>query len=142
MSKMGSLTIDFEDVDDICPHCKTRFVVSRGSVYDKGAPFSIYMAALHECGNGRTAHIGIAIKEGYGPFTEKCAATLQAVNGGVNFEMAVVDPEYSPWNNLDYLGRMLGCDEVLVCPLKETFFHVADHVITENPTINNYLMGQ
>ena len=136
---MSNLTIDFQDVFESCPHCEETFTVSRGSVYDNGEGASIYLAALHECGSGRTAHIAIAVKEGYGEFTETCAASIQIVNGGDDFEMSLVDPEYSPWKDLDYLGRMLRREELLSGSLKDTFFHIADHIVTENPTINTYL---
>src|SRR5437899_567639 len=136
---MSDLTIDFQDVFEGCPHCEETFTVSRGSVYDEGEGASIYLAALHECGGGRTAHIAVAVKEGYGVFTETCAASLQIVNGGENFEMSLVDPEYSPWKDIGYLGRMLRRDEVLSGWLKDTFFHLADHIVTENPTVRAYL---
>ncbi|MBL8182986.1 MAG: hypothetical protein JNL64_15415 [Blastocatellia bacterium] len=134
---MSDLTIDFQDVIESCPHCEERFTVSRGSVYDNGKGASIYLAALHECGGFRTAHVAIAVKEGYGDFTETCAASLQIVNAGTECQMALVDPEYSPWKDLDYLGRLLYKEEL--GSLKEAFFHIADQIVTQNPTINTYL---
>src|SRR5215218_10274543 len=110
---MSDLTIDFQDVFERCPHCEETYTVSRGSVYDNGEGASIYLAALHECGSGRTAHVAIAMREGYREFTETCAASIQIVNGGDDFEMSLVDPEYSPWKDLDYLGRMLRREEIL-----------------------------
>lgn len=136
---MSDLTIDYQDISQSCPHCHETYTVSRGSAYDNGAGASIYLAALHDCGSGRRAHVAIAVKQGYGGFTETCAATLQIVAGETEFEMSLVDPEYSPWKDIDYLGRMLHREEVLRGSLKNAFFHIADHIVTENPSINGYL---
>lgn len=83
--------------------------------------------------------MAIAVKAGYEDFAETSAVALRVVNGGPNFEMLVVDFENSPWINESYLGRMLSRHEVLGGSLKETFFHLADHIVSENPTINEYL---
>lgn len=138
---MSNLTIDYQDVFDSCRHCQKGFTVSRGSVYDEGDGASIYLAALHECGGGRAAHVAVAVKAGYQEFTETCAASMQIVDGGANFDVSLVDPEYSPWKDVNYLGRMLRQSEVIDSPLKNTFFHIADHIVWENPTINEYLSG-
>ena len=136
---MSQIDIDFHDVNESCPHCKELFTVSRGSVYDGSEGVGIYLAALHNCSGGRTGHLAIAVKEGYGGSTETWAAALQVVSGEMNFEMSLVDPEYSPWKDTDYLGRMLHRDEVIAGSLSDTIFHIADHIVTENLTVNSYL---
>ena len=137
---MSELTIDHQDVEDRCSHCGETFVVSRGSVYADGEGASIYLAALHHCHGSRVAHVAIAVRAGYEGVGEASAAVFQVRNGGENFEMSVTDPQDSPWHGTDYLGRILTRDEVLSSPLKHVFFHIADHVVVENPTINPYLL--
>lgn len=137
---MSELTIDYQDIQETCVHCGTSYTVSRGSVYDNGEGASIYLAALHQCEAGRVAHVVISLRGGYEGVGETCAAVLQVRNGGENLEMSLTDPEYSPWNGVDYLGRILTRDEVLGSSTsKNMFFHIADHVVTQNPTINTYL---
>ncbi len=136
---MSELTIDYQDVREKCAHCEADYTVSRGSVYDDGEGVSIYLAALHECQGGRVAHLAIAVREGYETVTETCAVVLQVRNGGEQFEMSLMDPQYSPWNGLDYLGLIMTRLEVLESVHKELFFHIADHIVVENPTINSYL---
>lgn len=137
---MSELTIDYQDVIEDCPHCGETFTVSRGSVYDSGEGASIYLAALHQCVRGRAVHLAIAVREGYAGFTETCAAVLQVRNDGENFQMALTDPKYSPWKGVDYLGRILTRVEVVDSASKDVFFHIADHVVVDNPTINSYLL--
>jgi hypothetical protein len=139
---MSDLTIDYQDVQEACFHCGAIYTVSRGSVYDKREGASIYLAGLHQCGKGRVVHLAVAVREGYEAFTETCAAAIQVINDGTNFEMSFVDPKSSPWQDVDYLGRILTRDEVLNNILKNTFFHIADHIVVGNPTINEYLCPQ
>jgi len=138
---MSDLSIDFQDSQETCPHCRATYPISRGSVYDGGEGASIYLAAMHQCECGRTAHIAIAVRAGYKDFSENCAAAMQVRVGEHNYEFSTVDPEDSPWNGLDYLGRFLRRDEVLESPSKEVFFHIADHVVLENPTIKSFLLN-
>jgi hypothetical protein len=136
---MSELTIDFQDVQETCLHCGALYTVSRGPVYDNHEGASIYLAGLHQCVEGRVVHLAIAVREGYEAFTETCAAAIQVKNGGANIEMSLVDPKFSPWQDVNYLGRILSRDEVQKSVLKDTFFHIADHIVLENPTINEYL---
>lgn len=138
---MSELSIDYQDVREQCGHCGSAYTVSRGSVYDQGEVASIYLAALHQCEEGRVAHFAIAIREGYEGIGETCAAVLQVRNGGENFELSLVDPDYSPWNGAEYLGRIMTRKEVLESAAKEIVFHIADHVVIENPTISSYLLA-
>ncbi|HEV7698606.1 MAG TPA: hypothetical protein VGO43_00105 [Pyrinomonadaceae bacterium] len=136
---MSDLSIDYQDIQETCADCGAAYTVSRGSVYDDGEGASIYLAGLHQCIEGKVAHLVVAVRPGYEKCTEKCAAAIQIRNGGANLEMSLVDPDLSPWKDLDYLGRILTRDEVLQSVHKDTFFHIADHVVLENPTINDYL---
>ena len=136
---MSDLSIDFQDTQDTCGHCGATYVVSRGSVYDSGEGASIYLAALHQCDSARVAHIAIAVRAGYKDFSETCATAMLVRVGEHNFEFSTVNPEESPWNGLDYLGRFLRREEILESPAKEVFFHIADHVVLENPTIISFL---
>ena len=139
---MAYFTIDYQDVLEQCTHCDDYYTVSRGSVYDEGVGASIYLAALHACNGNRVAHIAIAIRAGYEDVAEKCAAVLQVRNRGENFDMSLEDPQDSPWNGIDYLGRILTRLEVLGGGHKDIFFHLADYLVVENPTMNTYLSGE
>src|SRR6185369_806185 len=136
---MSKLTFDYQDAKDTCSHCGQTYIVSRGSVYHAGEGASIYLAALHQCHGSPVAHLAIAVRAGYGGLSETSAAVLQVRNGGENFDMSVTNPDDSPWCGTDYLGRILTRDEVLSSSSKDTFFHIADHVVVGNPTINSYL---
>ena len=138
---MSQITIDHQDVSQTCDHCHKTFDVSRGSVYEDGEGFSIYLAGMHECHSGRSVHLAIAVREGYKEFQETCAVAMQVRATETDFEMFVADVKDSPWRGESYLGRMMDREEALNSPLKETFFHIADHVVADNPKVHEYLNG-
>lgn len=138
---MSQITIDQQVVSQVCDHCHETYDVSRGSVYDGGSGFSIYLAGMHKCLSGRLAHLTIAVREGYQGFQETCAVAMQVWATETAFQMLVVDPKDSPWRGESYLGRMLDREEALNHPLIGTFFHIADHLVAGNVKLNEYLSG-
>jgi hypothetical protein len=133
------LQIDYQNVMDACSHCEEDYVVTRGSVYRDGQGISIYLAALHQCKAGRAAHLAVAVQSGREGFDETCAVALQARASEDQIVFSPVDWELSPWKDEGYLGRLLSRDEALESDKKSTFFHIADHVVLKNPTIQDYL---
>lgn len=135
---MSDVTIDFQNVEQACDHCGAVFDVSRGSAYDGDEGFSIYLAGLHQCGSGKLAHLAIAIREGYESFKETCAICLHVWVDEGEFRMAIVDSKQSPWKDESYLGEIMDREKALAHPGLQAFFHVADHIVRENPKINAY----
>lgn len=136
---MGVLTIYHQDVKQSCDDCDETFDVSRGSVYDDGEGIGIYIAGMHQCGSGTMVHLAIAIRKAYEDLAETCAVSLHVWPTESDFEMSVIEPQFSPWKNESNLGRMLEREEALGLAQIETFFHIADHITLKNPKINDYL---
>lgn len=131
--------IDFQNVTDVCRHCENSYDVTRGSVFRGGQGVSIYLAALHQCNAGKAVHLAIAVQAGREEFDETCAVALQARANDDQITFSIVDWELSPWSEEGYLGRLLSREEALESDKKSTFFHIADHVVLKNPTIQDYL---
>ena len=55
--------------------------------------------------------------------------------------MTVIDPKESFWQTEAYLGGHLTRHEALGSPLIKSFFHIADHIVTEIPDLRDYLAG-
>ena len=138
---MSAITIDHQVSSQTCEHCHREFEVSRGAAYDNGKGFSIYLAGMHKCGSGSLVHLAIAIREGYKMSHETSAIALQVWATASDFEMQVVDARNSPWRDQSYLGRMMDREEALNSPQKELFFHIADHIVADNPKVQEYLNG-
>ena len=56
-------------------------------------------------------------------------------------EMVFLDPGESPWRAHRYLGQMLTPAEARRSPLRDRFFHVADHVVGDLPEVRMFLAG-
>lgn len=133
------MNIDYQNISQNCEHCGELFEISRGSVYENAQGFSIYLAAMHQCGRGTLVHLAIAVKEGCKDFQETCAVAIQISPTESEFEMTVVDSIYTPWQNESYLGRMLNREEAVNSSFIDTFFQIADHIVIDNPEVNRYL---
>ena len=136
---MSQISIDQQAVSRTCDHCHEAYDVSRGSVYDDGRGYAVYLVAMHKCHSGRLVHLAIGVREGYKGFPETCAVTMQVWATESDFEMSLVDAKDSPWQDESYLGRMMNREEALSSSLIGTFFDTADHVVTDTPQVTEYL---
>lgn len=131
------MTLDHQEYFDVCNHCQQSFQVIRGSVFEEGEGIAIYLAAAHGCSSS-LVDLAIAIREGYTDAEETCAVFIKARPNAEQVEMTVVDPQDSFWRTEEYLGRSLARDEALTSPLIHSFFHIADHILTDIPELRNY----
>jgi hypothetical protein len=136
---MGTLSLDQQTVRQHCAHCGQEFDVSRGSAYEDGEPFALYLAGLHACNGPPVAHVAISIRPRYRGNEGPEAALLQMWTTEDSLAMHVTDAADSPWSGERYLGRLLNRAEALASPLLETVFHIAGHVARDNTTVATYL---
>ena|SRR5437660_6448373 len=132
------MTFDRQAYFDVCDHCRESFQVVRGSVFDDGNGIALYLAAMHGC-DARVVDLAIAIREGYSGNKETSAIFMKVRPRADEVQMTVVDSTNSGWRTEDYLGRSLTRDEALTSPLRDSFFHIADHLVAEIPELRAYL---
>jgi len=131
-----ALTIDAQSASEYCRTCKLEYPVSRGSAYENGTPFAIYVAGMHACEKGGSAIIAIAFRGAAGEAPR--AATVQVWAVEEQFQMSVPEPAQSPWLSHKYLGRMLSRTEALEPSLKASLFRVADAVVYQNRQVRGF----
>lgn len=125
-----------------CPECGVDFTVVRGSAYDAGRRFALYLIALHgHSPTGRLGHlaVGVAVDGREGERVRRAAA-IDLSENDEQFGFTFVDWEQSPWRSEAYLGEMLGRAQVLADPLRGTFLHVAEHVARDLPEVREYFV--
>jgi hypothetical protein len=133
------ITLDQQVVSQRCPECAVDFTVVRGSVYDAGQPFALYLIALHgHSPDGRLGHLAIAILDRSGEKPHPYAAAMVMISMPEQFGFSLVDWKSSPWQKETYLGEMLNRERVLASPHRSTFFHIAEHVIRDLPDVRTY----
>jgi hypothetical protein len=137
---VGEVTLDRQHTTEICEHCREPIAVSRGSVYDDGRLSGLYLAGMHRCDVEPVAILALALlpPEGGRPQAVhlRVRETVEAV------EMVFLDPRESPWRAHHYLGQMLTAAEARQSPLRDRFFHVADHVVRDLPEVRTFLARQ
>ena len=53
--------------------------------------------------------------------------------------MQLKEPSRSPFVKTDTMGQILGRDEALASPLHDGFFHLAEHIVREDPRVHQHL---
>lgn len=136
---MTNISLDKQLVKQICPHCQEDFSACRGSVYDESKPVAIYLAAMHKCFQGKTVHLAIGFTKGYQSLSETSSIMMSIVPTEKDFEVRIIEPNDSPWKDERYLGHMMKQEEARTSSLKETLFHIVDHIVLNVQEINDYL---
>lgn len=138
---MTDIHLDKQLVIQTCPHCQQDFSVYRGSVYNEDKPIALYLAALHKCFQGKNVHLAIGFPGGYLSHPEPIAIAMSITTSENNFDVRIVNPDESPWRSEHYLGRMMGQEEARASTLKDTVFHITDHIVLDIQEINDYLVS-
>src|ERR1700731_1061859 len=112
---MAVFTLDCQVISQGCPHCKAEFTVVRGSFYDEGAPFGLYLVALHRCDGTPLGHVALAVLDEAAPLPQ--AVALQIWPTPNEFQMSLTNWEDSPWRTENYLGNMMDREEAKASPL-------------------------
>jgi hypothetical protein len=66
---------------------------------------------------------------------------MQVVCRHQEWGFSVVEWAASPWQNEMYLGHMLSRQAALSSSYLQTFFHIADHVMSDLPEVQKYFAG-
>jgi hypothetical protein len=136
----AAITLDMQAASEHCPECNVKFPVIRGSVYDEGEPFGLYLIALHgHCPQGRLAHLAIAVLDHSGTKQRPIAASIDVIAEPEQIGFSLIDWQSSPWRNEVYLGQMLSPEQVNASPHRATFFDIAEHVVQDLPDVRAYL---
>jgi len=134
------ITLDRQTVESRCHECETPFRVVRGSVYDDGKPFGLYLLGLHgHSPDGTLAHLAVAVRV-VGRDQPQAAALLITCTCD-EFQFCFVDWKESPWAEEYYLGKQLDRDSALGSDWRPTFLHIAEHVVTDLPESSEYFGG-
>jgi hypothetical protein len=131
------ITLDRRTLSEWCSDRGTSFVVVRGSAYDSGRPFGLYLVALHgHSPDGRLAHIAVAIPDRDQP--RRIAAAILVTERSEQFDCQFVSWSDSPWRGEEYLGDMLEPENARGSAHRELFFAVVGRVIEDLPEVRGY----
>src|SRR5437762_1900664 len=130
-----------------CPHCggRVRRVYGElvGAKFGPARRLGVYSAdfCVSACGPGVVLAIGAQEPDEVDAPRGKVTLSLRVWPAEREFQMQVLEAEESPWLESGVLGLVLGREEALIHPLKEWFFHAADHVVQEDARVHAHLAG-
>lgn len=140
------LTIEFEppQESDPCPCCGGRTIALTRFVHRNGDAHAIYYARFSHNHPERVVVATVSLGEwGEGTTPEqRVAFALELRSNGSEYQVGLIDAEYSPWRGAKVIGCTLNRSEALAHPLVEEAFHITDHMVTEDVQIREYFNGK
>lgn len=134
------ISLDRQTVENRCEECETSFRVVRGSVYDDGQPFGLYLCGLHgHSPEGILAHLAISVL--VPGLASPQASAILVTSTMEEFRFCFLDWAKSPWAEQYYLGQQLDREDALRSTGRSTFLHIAEHVVHDLPECNEYFGG-
>jgi hypothetical protein len=133
------ISLDRQKVSKHCLECDIDFDVIRGLVYDSNEPIGLYLIALHgHSAKGPMGHLAIALRDPIAPDGPPVAVAMNVIGMEQQYGFELVDWDVSPWRDETYLGVMMDRVDALVSTHRQSFFHIAEHVVDDLPEVRGY----
>jgi hypothetical protein len=112
-----------------------------GFAYDDQEPHALYYAAWNTKHIDRGVTLVVSLGdfvEGSGPWSRRAVAIECRVTEE-EYRFSVIEPDDSPWSDAAVLGEVLPRDGALKHPDIQEFFHIAEHVVQDDPRVREIL---
>ena len=136
------LTIEFAEAPPAtrCECCGGTTTTLTRFIHQDGDAYAIYYARFSDNHPQQTVSLAVGLGD-WDEHAEPSSRTafaleLRQVNGC--FQVMVVDQERCPWKNTMVLGPILDRQDALQHPRINEVFHIADHMVAEDPVIRTY----
>jgi hypothetical protein len=124
-----------------CECCGNKTLTVHGFVYNNNDAYAVYFASwtIGHLERGVTMAIGLGQwGEGATP-NQRRSVSLECRTTEEQIQFAVIDPGQSPLGRTEFLGRMLPRDAALKDAEIKEFFHIAEHVVHDDPRISSFI---
>ena len=142
---MGEISLELGGEGDPyqCPCCGNESHTVWGFIYEDGNAHAVYYAGWtieHE-DKGVTIAIGLGDwGEDTGP-EDRYSIGLDVRANTSDVMFSVLEPEQSSFNDVEFIGRMMPRIEALAHPQLDHIFHVAEHIVADDPRVTTALEG-
>ncbi|MEQ1639027.1 MAG: hypothetical protein ABL903_20385 [Methylococcales bacterium] len=137
------LSIEFEppNQSEPCECCGGLTTSLTRFVYNDGDAYAVYYAKFSNNHPERVVVATISLGEwGEGSTPDqRVAFALELRVSETEFQVGLIDAQFSPWQNAKTIGRTLNRDEALTHPQVKEAFYVTDHMVTDDALIREYL---
>jgi hypothetical protein len=139
------LSFEFEEpfLHGPCECCGGTTTRLTRFVYKDGDAHAVYYAQFTDGHAERVASAVISLGtwgEGGEP-RDRLAFPLRLRSVDDQYQVMCVDADQSPWQDAEFLGRMLDREEALRHPWIKEVFHITDHMVLEDVPLKSFLDG-
>jgi hypothetical protein len=117
-----------------CPNCGREFRRLEGAFRDDEGVIGVYLIDLHRHGEP-TAHVAMSTVDRHGGLAA-LYSELRWIDGA--FSLMVRTAPADSFFQQRFGAALLSRDEALTHPLKETFFHLSDHLTLAERTLRQH----
>ncbi|WP_019882253.1 MULTISPECIES: hypothetical protein [unclassified Methylophilus] len=140
------LNIEFEpeNQSELCKCCGGLTTSLTRFVYNDDDAYAVYYAKFSNNHPERVVVATVSLGEwgeGSTP-AQRVAFAFELRNSENEYQVGLIDAQFSPWHEAKTIGRTLNRDEALAHPLLKEAFHVTDHMVTDDEPIREYLNAQ
>jgi hypothetical protein len=124
-----------------CARCGGNYRRVYGTIWDDERRAGVYSADLHQRHDDARVVLAVGTM-GWDATTEqwrRYGVTLEIWPTVDEIQMKLSEASQSPFANSDTLGHILGRAEALASPLRDEFFHLADHIVREDARVRDQL---
>jgi Mrp family chromosome partitioning ATPase len=138
---MLSIEFEPENQSEPCECCGGKTTSLTRFVYNDGDAYAVYYAKFSNNHPERVVVATVSLGEwGEGSTPDqRVAFALELRNSENEYQVGLIDAQFSPWQDAKTIGRTLSRDEALAHPLVKEAFHVTDHMVTDDAPIHEYL---
>lgn len=107
-----------------------------GHVYDNDEPRGVYYVRWNQSLLDEATFV-VSIgdwSDGATPSARRCVAALARAPEGA-LELMLIDADATSFADQDFLGHLCMAREVRGTPLADEFFHIIDHLLTDDPRV-------
>lgn len=115
-----------------------------GFIRRGGQPYSVYYGLIHNSRKDLFVRLSISIGDWWrhDSYENRHALRLDVIPQGKRWRFTVLDPVYSPQQNIDKFGVWLGKDASRSDPSFLDLMEMAEFVVTNDPAVLTYITGR
>jgi hypothetical protein len=140
---VARITIELGEAKEptYCECCGNKTLTVHGFVYNNNDAHAVYFASwtIGHMEKGVTIAIGLGEWGDGASLSQRRSVGLECRTTEEQIQFAVIDPEQSPWGCSEFLGRMLHRDAALKDVEIKEFFHIAEHLVHDDPRISEFI---
>jgi hypothetical protein len=127
-----------------CSCCQVGMTSVCGFIRRNDQPYSVYYALIHNTRKDLFVRLSISVGDWWkhDSYENRYALCLDVTPRAKGWRFSVLDPVYSPQQNLEKFGEWLGKNTDRKSALFLDLMEIADFIVAHDPALITYLTGR